>query len=147
MDAPRRDGVRSFGLLILRLGVGGLMAAHGWGKVLTAKSGDLSKWRDPLEIGHELSFYAATAAEFGGAILVMIGLATRFSAAAVAFTMGVAAFVAHRNDPLLMGAGASKEPAILFMVPFLALVFTGAGLFSVDAALCRRRQERRAARP
>jgi uncharacterized membrane protein YphA (DoxX/SURF4 family) len=35
---------------------------------------------------------------------------------------------------------ASKEPALLYLVPFLALVFTGAGRFSIDAMIRRSRK-------
>jgi uncharacterized membrane protein YphA (DoxX/SURF4 family) len=31
----------------------------------------------------------------------------------------------------------SKEPALLFLIPFLALVFTGAGRFSIDGLIWR----------
>ena len=61
--------------------------------------------------------------------------------------MGVAAFVAHGSDPWsmeeafkLFAAGQaqlplSKEPALLFLIPFLALIFTGPGKFSIDALI------------
>ena len=39
---------------------------------------------------------------------------------------------------------ASKEPALLFLVPFLALVFTGAGRFSLDGLIWRHWRGRRA---
>jgi len=76
-------------------------------------------------------------------------VATRFAAAPVVFTMIVAAFVVHGSDPWTMGAGASKEPALLFAFVFLALIFTGAGKFSVDGLLWpayrKRRQKKKAA--
>ena len=34
----------------------------------------------------------------------------------------------------------SLFPALLFLIPFLALIFTGAGKFSIDGMICRRRQ-------
>lgn len=39
----------------------------------------------------------------------------------------------------------SKEPALLYLIPFLARVFTGAGRFSIDGMICARRAERRGA--
>jgi len=74
-----------------------------------------------------------------GATDLILGLGTRFAAIPVVIAMGVAALVVHANDPLLMGQGASKEPALLYAIPFLALVFTGGGRFSVDAWLKSRR--------
>jgi putative oxidoreductase len=44
--------------------------------------------------------------------------------------MVVAAFIIHGDDPF-----AKKEFALLYAIPFLTLVFTGAGKFSLDAKL------------
>jgi uncharacterized membrane protein YphA (DoxX/SURF4 family) len=49
--------------------------------------------------------------------------------------MGVAAFYAHANDPWMMGAGAAKEPALLYLIASLALLTAGAGRLSLDAVL------------
>jgi uncharacterized membrane protein YphA (DoxX/SURF4 family) len=37
---------------------------------------------------------------------------------------------------------ASKEPAFLYMIPFLTLIFTGPGRFSLDALIWSRLRER-----
>ncbi len=155
METRRHGLIGSIGLLILRLGVGGYMAIHGWGKVQMLFAGDFDKFGDPIGLGNALSLVLATGAEFLCAVLVMLGLATRFAAAPVAFTMAVAAFVVHRADPWTAGrayelfaAGetkfpVSKEPALLFLIPFLALVFTGPGEFSVDRLVLARWRRRR----
>jgi putative oxidoreductase len=95
-------------------------------------------------------------AEFGCALLVMVGLATRLAAVPIVFAMAVAAFVAHGADPWSMEQAAklffageskswaSKEPALLFLVPFLALIFTGAGKFSIDGLIKSRWAKRNA---
>jgi uncharacterized membrane protein YphA (DoxX/SURF4 family) len=51
--------------------------------------------------------------------------------------MALAAFIVHQADPTFLGPGvtASKEPALVYFIAFLALVFTGAGMFSVDGLL------------
>ena len=139
MQARIPGPMTSLGLLILRVGMGAYMASHGWGKVQMVLEGDAESFGDPIGLGKEASLWLAAAAEFLCAILVVIGLATRFAAAAIVFTMGVAAFVVHAADPWTMGDGLSKEPALLYLVGFLTLVFTGAGAFSLDAALVRRR--------
>src|SRR5262245_4715396 len=132
MEARRQDLTTSIGLLILRLGVGGFLVSHGWGKLQMLLAGDFDKFADPIGIGVAPSLVLVTSAEFLCALLVMVGFATRFAAAPVVFAMGVAAFVVHAADPWTMGQGpASKEPALLFLIPFLALIFTGAGRFSV----------------
>jgi putative oxidoreductase len=148
---PRNDFANATGLLILRLGIGGFMAlAHGVSKVEMMSEGkDIG---NPIEIGNTLSLLLITVAEFLCAILVMLGLGTRYAAGVVAFAMAVAAFRVHASDPWTIGGAAqlfaageaptwgSKEPALLYFFPFLALVFTGAGAYSIDAVLARRRR-------
>lgn len=135
MEARRQDLTTSIGLLILRLGVGAYMTSHGWGKLQMVLAGDFDNFGDPIRLGSGLSLVLAMTAEFACALLVMLGLATRLAAVPVVFAMGVAAFVVHANDPWSMGPGRSKEPALLFLIPFLALIFTGAGRFSIDALI------------
>lgn len=138
MATQWREAGNSIGLLILRVGIGGFMATHGWGKVQMVFDGKFDEFNDPIGLGNKLSLIMAASAEFLGAALVILGCGTRFAAAAVVFTMGVAAFVVHANDPWTMGEGKSKEPALLFLIPFLTLIFTGAGKFSIDALIARR---------
>jgi putative oxidoreductase len=127
--------MQSVGLLVLRLGMGGYMMTHGWGKVQMVLNRQFDQLGDPIGLGNTLSLILATGAEFFCALLVVIGLGTRVAAIPVVITMGVAAFIVHGNDPWTMGAGASKEPALLFLTAFLTLVFTGGGRFSFDALI------------
>lgn len=143
MEAKRQDLTNSIGLLVLRVGMGVYMMSHGWGKVVKLFKGEFSDKFDPVGLGPHLSLLGAAGAEFFCAALVVIGLATRAAAAPIVFTMIVAAFVVHGSDPWTMGAGASKEPALLFGFAFLALIFTGAGKLSVDGVIWPRVQERR----
>jgi putative oxidoreductase len=129
--------LNSLGLLILRLGFGGMMAfGHGLPKLLNAAEMQ-SKIADPLNlIPSPYAFYCLVGAEFFCALLVGVGLLTRFGALAVAYAMGVAAFVAHAKDPIFMtGNGASMEPALVYLIAFVAIVFTGPGSFSLDRLL------------
>lgn len=118
------------------------MASHGWGKLQMLLGGNFSKFSDPIGLGKGPSLVLATGAEFFCSLLVAAGLATRLAAAPIAFTMGVAAFVVHANDPL-----SKKEPALLFLAVFVALMFTGPGAFSLDSALLPRLRSRKASRP
>lgn len=140
----------SIGLLVLRLGIGGYMLTHGISKLQMMFKDEFDKFGDPIGLGSTMSLVLMVFAEFVCAILVMMGLATRFAALTLVIGMAVAAFVAHGGDPWTMGAGyelftageaeswASKEPALLYLIPFLALVFTGAGKASIDALICAR---------
>ena len=140
MEAKKTDLGASLGLLILRLGACGFLAAHGWGKVQMVLAGELDKFADPIGIGVGPSLVLAAGAEFVCSLLVMAGFATRLAALPPAFTMAVAAFVFHAADPWTMsGPGPSKEPALLFLTAFVALACLGPGEFSVDAILAKRR--------
>jgi putative oxidoreductase len=142
----------SIGLLILRLGIAGYLATHGWGKVQMLRAGQFEMFGDPIGLGPRLSLWLVVFAEFICSLLVVVGLGTRFAALPVVFAMGVAAFVAHGRDPWTMETAArlffagqtkmmlSKEPALIFLAGFLALAFTGAGRLSLDALIVARRK-------
>lgn len=123
----------SVGLLLLRLGMGGFMlGAHGFSKlskfdVLT------TKFADPLGVGHTTSLLLALFAEVLCAALVVLGLTTRLAAIPLLLTMLVAAFVIHSDDPWQ-----KKEFALLYAIPFLTLLATGPGRFSLDQLLAKR---------
>ncbi len=68
---------------------------------------------------------AATAAEFAAAILLGLGVYTRWCAGALAFTMLMAA----RYHAI---AGGEGEPAAAYSVVFLGLVWTGGGRYAFD---------------
>lgn len=150
MDPGTQDAAASAGLLILRLGVAGYMITHGWSKVTMLMERQFEMFGDPIGIGPVASLVLVVLAEFLCAILVVAGLATRLAAIPIVITMAVAAFVAHGADPWTMteaamrffsGASkswASKQPALTFLFVFLALVFTGAGRYSLDALIASR---------
>jgi len=128
----------SLGLLILRLGAGAmLLAGHGWSKVL-AYSAHSGGFPDPLGIGNAQSMAATIGAEVVCAALVGVGLLTRLAALPVAFTMAIAAFVVNAG-----GSWGDKELAVIYLVPFAALLFTGPGAISLDARIGREGGRRR----
>jgi len=136
----RASLLQGVGLLLLRLGAGGMMlAGHGWGK-LTSFSERAGDFPDPLGVGSALSMALAVFAECFCAALVVVGAATRLAALPLVVTMLVAAAVVHADDPW-----AKKEFALIYLVPFLTLAFTGAGPFSLDAVPWRRLTAKREA--
>jgi putative oxidoreductase len=155
VNARNEDLARSIGLLVLRLGIGGYMMSHGESKLRMLLAGDFHRFGDPIGLGSAASLVLVTLAEFFAALLVLLGLATRWAAIPVVFAMAVAAFIAHGGDPWTMqraaelfAAGeaeswASREPALLYLFPFLALAFTGGGRYSLDAWIARWRAARR----
>jgi putative oxidoreductase len=63
-------------------------------------------------------------------LAIIVGFKTRFAAIPPLITMMVAISIVHANDPW-----SKKEFALLYAIPFLVLIFTGAGAYSVDAKL------------
>ncbi|MDN3725055.1 DoxX family protein [Aequorivita sp. SDUM287046] len=116
----------NLGLLLLRIGFGGMMLTHGIPKLLKMLSGDFS-FGDPIGIGEPASLVLAVLGEVVFPILVIIGFKTRLAAIPVIITMAVAAFIVHAADPL-----GTKEMAILYFIGFLAIALLGAGKYSVD---------------
>ncbi len=156
MEEVRKDTAGSIGLLILRLGVGGYLATHGWGKLQMLLAGGADRFGDPIGLGSALSLMLVTTSEFLCALLIIAGLATRLAAIPVVVSMSVAAFVVHAANPWTMEAAAraffggatkswaSKEPALLYLIPFLSLAFTGGGRFSLDGLIAMRWKRRQA---
>ena len=116
-------------VLILRVGISLLMVTHGYAKLSKFISGDHA-FADPIGIGEELSLMLTIGAEFFCSILLIIGLASRAVLIPLLFTMLVVLFIVHANDPF-----DKKEHALLFIIPYITLLFTGPGRFSLDKFL------------
>jgi putative oxidoreductase len=126
----RRELLLNVGLLVLRIGMGSFMLfGHGWGKLANFSQKSAS-FPDPLGVGSFMSLSLVIGAEVLCAGALILGLATRLAAIPLAFTMVVAAFVIHADDPWQ-----KKEFALLYLVPFVALMCTGAGKYSLDSRL------------
>ncbi|HKQ19240.1 MAG TPA: DoxX family protein [Candidatus Eisenbacteria bacterium] len=134
-----KERLLSVGLLVLRLGSGGLLIyGHGWGKI-TKYAERAPEFADPIGLGPETSFALVVFAEVFCAAAVMLGLGTRLAAVPILIFTAVAVFVQHAADPF-----ANKEKALLFAVPMLTLMLTGGGRYSLDAVLGKLRRGRRA---
>ena len=130
------DGrIRDAGLLLIRVTISLLMLTqHGWVKLMSY-SEKADTWADPIGLGGPTSLALAIFAEVVCAALVVLGLATRLAAIPLVITMLVAAGIVHWDDPF-----SKKEFALLFLIPFLTLILTGAGRYSLDGWLEKRRQ-------
>ncbi|MGB3343795.1 MAG: DoxX family protein [Aequorivita sp.] len=118
--------VNNLGLLLLRLGFGGLMLTHGIPKFLKLISGDFT-FGDPIGIGAPASLILAVMGEMVFPILVIIGFKTRLAAIPVILTMIIAGFIVHANDPFGV-----KEMSFLYLIGFSAIALLGAGKYSID---------------
>ena len=122
------------GLLVLRIMTGLALAfGHGRGKLPPSERfvARVDALGFPLP---ELSAWIAGLGEFGGGLLVALGLLTRPAATAALIVVATAFFGAHAGDPF-----GDREKAFLFAAAMLALILSGAGRFSLDAVLERRR--------
>lgn len=111
----------------LRVVAGMLMAIlHGTGKV--PPSEQLIEGVSSLGFPAPVLFaWLAGLAELVGGIFIALGFLTRPAAFMIFFTMLVAVFGKHANDPVKV-----KELGILYMVIALIFVTRGAGRWSVD---------------
>ena len=117
------------GLLILRAWLGlTMLINHGIPKLM--KFNEMAeKFADPFGIGAKASLALAVFAEVICSTLLVVGFFTRFAALALAITMGVAFATVHK---WALSGPASGELAFMYLAGFLALVFMGAGRYSVD---------------
>lgn len=114
------------GLLILRLSSGLLMMRYGWQKLVNFAEYSTG-FLDFLGLGGEVSLGLAIFAELFCAFLIVLGLFTRWASMPLIITMLVAFFAAHANDTFDV-----KEHPLVFLFPYMTLLFAGAGRFSLD---------------
>lgn len=134
------DKQKDTGILLLRLFTGiGFVFVHGWGKIFGGPElwTTIGKSMANLGITFAPGFWGfmASASEFGGGILILFGLFTRSASAFMAFTMVVAA-ITHlsRLDPW----NRVIYPAEMLGI-FLCLLFVGAGKYSLDNLIFKKK--------
>jgi len=125
----------SYGLLLLRVVVGGTMFSHGAQKLFgwfgghglrgTAGFFESLGWRLPLAMA-----FLAGLAETSG-VAFALGLLTPLAALAIAVVMLNAIFVVHWRNGFFNGNGGLEFPLTLATVA-VALAATGPGRFSID---------------
>jgi putative oxidoreductase len=119
-------GAVNTALFILRVGFGCLILKHGYDKL--SHFNDLqSKFMNFMHMGSTVSLVLVIFAEFFCAILLILGLFTRFACVPLIIGMSVALFIVHNGD--FFGKG---EKDALYLIGFLALLFAGPGRVSLD---------------
>ena len=114
------------GKLLLRVGYSLLLMTHGLPKLKKLFSDEI-RFSDPLSIGDESSLFLTVLGEFIAPLFIIIGYKTRLVSFFPAFTMLIAAFVVHFEDPF-----GKKELAILYLLGFVLVMFFGPGKYSID---------------
>jgi putative oxidoreductase len=125
--------------LLLRLALGAVFIAHGADKLWGTFGGDgFEAMVAFLQSQHiEPAYWQALAAswgEFGGGVLVTLGLFSRFGAALIAVTMAVATFVVHWQGGFFLHNNGFEYTLVLLCVA-LYLVLAGPGLWTLGRVL------------
>ncbi|MDG4768602.1 DoxX family protein [Solwaraspora sp. WMMD406] len=129
---------------MFRVVVGLLFALHGAATLFGAFGGHRGSGA-AAEIGAWPSWYAAVI-QFVGGLLVLTGLGTRIAALICSGSMAYAYFVVHQPTGLLPQNNGGELSA-LFCWSFLLIAAIGAGRYSLDALLSRRRSVQLAPEP
>ncbi len=117
------SGLESYAFAALRIVAGFLYLCHGAQKLFGA-FGAHSMLHVPLML-------AAGIIEFGGGVLILLGLFTRFAAFIASGEMAVAYFIQHAKRGFfpIMNQG---ELAVVYCFLFFYIACHGAGKFGVD---------------
>lgn len=122
------DRLQPLALLVLRLVLGAVMIAHGSRKVFGGLHHHV-QFVSSLGLPGWLAYLSALA-EFGGGILLVIGLCTRCAALAVLIDLVVAIWKVHWKNGFT-ATGGYEFPLALSAIAF-ALIFFSAGPISLD---------------
>jgi putative oxidoreductase len=128
--------------LVLRIGLGLILAAHGAQKLFGWFGGygleGTGQWMASigLEPGYLMALLAGSAEFFGGVALI-IGFLTRPAAIVSAFTMLVAMFSVHWANGFFLSNG-GIEFALALTAASITIALQGAGKLSVDHYIAKR---------
>ncbi|MBQ7772889.1 MAG: DoxX family protein [Bacteroidales bacterium] len=126
----------SFGLsvmlLLARIAFGSMFLTHGLQKMMNFGA-MRSSFPSIMGLGSTLSLCLAIFAEVFCTLGFITGFLYRLSMIPMIFTMVIAAFVAHANDPF-----STKELALLYLFIFIVMYILGPGSFAADWFFARR---------
>ena len=119
------------GLLVLRLGMGILLAHHGYDKLIHFNTFK-PMFTNFMGIGQSASLSLAIFAEFFCSLFVIIGLFTRLACIPIIILLCVIIFKVTGQDYF-----GKAEAATLYLSGFLAILFAGPGRASVDSMISK----------
>jgi putative oxidoreductase len=130
------DSFADIAYTLMRVVVGYNLLMHGWVKVSSQQgaagvAGYMA--RQGLEPGAAFA-YAAIFLETVGAVCIIVGLLTRFFAAALAIEMAIALLVVHLAKGFAVGGGGYEYVLLIGIVMFF-IAIRGGGPYSVDRML------------
>lgn len=130
--ATRYTAQASSFLLALRVLFGVLLMLHGIAK-LNDFSALSSLFPDPLGLGSRVSLVLAIFGELLCSVGFIVGAFYRLALIPMIFTMCVALFVVHGNDPF-----ATKELAVIYLSVFVLMYISGPGNYALDKLIAER---------
>ncbi len=122
----------NFGLLLLRLNIGGLMLFHGIAKAMGGYT-FIEKMLEHIGLPSFIAWFAV-AAELIGSIMIVLGIWTRAAATIMVGNMVVAILMTHATHIFSIDAttgGWAIELPMLYLLGAATLCFTGAGKFAI----------------
>ncbi|HXN17469.1 MAG TPA: DoxX family protein [Candidatus Binatus sp.] len=134
---PERPPV---GLAILRVWTGAtLFLRHGWEKQPAHWAQFMAHFPNPIGIGSHASFFLAFVSDFVCALLLVVGLGTRWAAWYCFTNIFVAWAFVHKFAFFGKGPGSDHgELIVLYLGALLALVIAGPGAACLDCLLARK---------
>jgi putative oxidoreductase len=142
VDAAGRRGTQDLGLLILRVGLGALLIAHGLQKAFGLWGGQgLNGFQQSLaDMGYQhanILTYVGAGGQIAAGVLLVLGLFTPLAAAgAVAYLINalLAAFAAQPDTgSFAFFLPSGHEYLVMLLVLAVGLVLTGPGRYGFDA--------------
>jgi putative oxidoreductase len=128
------DSFADVAYTLLRIVIGYILLMHGWVKVNGGAAGVAAFMaKNGLEPGVAFA-YAAMFLETVGAICIILGLATRFFAAALAIEMAFAFAFVHAAKGFAAGQGGFEYVLLIGIVLFV-IAIRGGGPYSVDRVI------------
>jgi putative oxidoreductase len=117
---------------LVRVVIGYNIFMHGWVKLTVMGAAGVSGYMAKNGLNPGVAFaWAAIFLETIGAICIIVGLFTRFFAAAIAIELGIAFLVIHLPHGFAAGKGGYEYVLLLGIVMF-AIAIRGGGPYSVD---------------
>lgn len=117
---------------IIRIAAGWNLLVHGWGKVTRGPDAFAKAFGD-MGFASMTWVYGALAIEFVGGIALILGLFTRFWAAAAAVEMAIIMWLYWNNGFAWLNRG--YEYVLLWGLVCFAIALRGGGPYSLDRAL------------
>jgi len=128
---------RDIAYTLVRVIIGVILLMHGWLKVTTFGVAGVSGFMAKSGLEPATAFaVAAMVLETVGAVCVIIGLFTRFFAAALAVELAIALLAVHLKAGFAVSKGGFEYVLLLGIVMF-AIAIRGGGPYSVDRLIGR----------